>query len=55
MSYLYHLKAEFFEFSGIENWRDLLSIDLSTEAQSKLALLAKRGGFKGTCPICELW
>ncbi len=55
MSYLYHLKAEFSEFSGIKDWRDLLSIDLSTEAQSKLALMAKRGGFGGTCPICELW
>ena len=48
---LIHLKHEFPEFSNISNWRELLKIDTPDELIVKLALVAYRRMFKGTCPF----
>ena len=49
---LLHLKAEFPEFQDIDHWKDLLKIDTPEELIQKLALVAHRKTFKGTCPTC---
>jgi coenzyme F420-reducing hydrogenase alpha subunit len=52
-SLLLHMKQEFNEFEKINSWQDLLKIDANQDLIVKLALIAKRVRFKGTCPFCE--
>lgn len=49
-----HLQAEFTQdFSAITDWTDLIKIDSGQGIVSRLALVARRKTFKGTCQVCR--
>jgi len=47
-----HLKAEFTELRGLEDWADLESDKVTPELIARFRIRAYRGDFTGKCPAC---
>lgn len=51
-----HLKSHFRpRFSAVKRWRDLVSLNLNSDALDRLYLAEKFKMFKGKCDICKDW
>ena len=52
---LVNLAAEFPEFTGIKNWRDLTKKNISTELVGTLHMVAHRRTFWERCEVGQAW
>ncbi len=54
-SLLAHLKAEFEDWSWMNDWKDLVATSLKGEIVEQMRRVAYRRTFVGTCDICRNW